>query len=213
MNLRVRAIRFHPMLRTRASIGLLLILGAMGYLSSCQRQVRQPAPSDPTWGKLEAELLTELNQLRLNPSAYAQQLPAGRLAPAVLSDLHQRQPLSPLRPASGLTQAASDWMTTSPQGETNEQAWASHLRRYGRWELLATRQQSVGQVRGRAILEALLADEGHREHRYHLLHPLYRRVGIACGPEPRHGSQCVIVYAGGFHAGRPAPPSPQSPKP
>ncbi|MBF2098768.1 MAG: hypothetical protein IGQ88_10380 [Gloeomargaritaceae cyanobacterium C42_A2020_066] len=196
------------MLLTRAAIGLLLILSALGHLSACQHQVRQPAPSDPTWAKLEAELLTALNQLRLNPRAYAQQIPAGRLPPTVLRDLQQRQSLSPLRPAAGLTQAARDWITTPPKGKTNEQAWASHLRRYGRWELLAARQQSVGYIRGAALLEALLADEGTREHRYHLLHPLYRRVGIACGPEPRHGSQCLIVYAGGFHPGRPAPPPP-----
>ena len=102
-----------------------------------------------------------------------------------------------LRRVSPLFHRAIGVGHTSSDGSTT----VTRLQRYGTWQV--TYDENIGYspiVHGSDMIQNLLIDDGvpDRGHRRNIFDPLVTVVGIACGPHPRFGSECVIVQAGGF---------------
>lgn len=118
------------------------------------------------------------------------------------------EPMDTLRPSRGLSLAARDH--AEDQGETSETGHEgrdgsspfTRIERYGKWLSTAGENIDYGNNVARRVVLSLIIDDGvsSRGHRKNIFNPLFKLVGIACGPHQRYRHMCVIDLAGGFKA-------------
>ena len=72
--------------------------------------------------------------------------------------------------------------------------------RYGKWTALIGENISYGAETPRDRVLALIIDDGipSRVHRKNIFNPIFRMIGIACGPHAKFSSMCVMDVAGGY---------------
>ena len=178
----------------------------------------------------EREVVNEINMMRADPALYAEKylVPLralyegdllkypGRTAIAThegisaldecIRELRHTRPLSTLSPCRGLSLAARDHVRDQgPTGQightgSDGSSLVTRLSRYGRWEIMAAENISYGYSQPRAIVAALLIDDGvpSRGHRENLLDNTFRVVGVDIGPHRGYGKMCVMDFANGY---------------
>ncbi|NTU91757.1 MAG: CAP domain-containing protein [Chlorobiaceae bacterium] len=184
-----------------------------GYLTSVERQV-----------------IIEINLMRSDPSGYAKQclvplrscyqgkllkysdqLPiltheGVKALDECIRALEQARPLPIFSPSDGLTLAARDHvMEQGPTGRTGHSGsdgstLLDRLERYGNWDVSVGENISYGFGEARAIVTALLIDDGvpSRGHRKNFLDSSFRFIGVGVGPHRVYNRMCVIDFAGVF---------------
>ena len=72
--------------------------------------------------------------------------------------------------------------------------------RYGKWTAPIGENISYGAETPRDLVLALIIDDGisSRSHRNNIFNPIFRMIGIACGPHAKFSSMCVMDVAGGY---------------
>lgn len=184
----------------------------------------RPHPANPysqPTADVESQALAiadTINQIRTNPSAYADWLetlrPAydhdiltlpgeGRLRTyegvAALDEaiafLRSLDPLPPLHVSPGIAQSAHDHlnaMTTS--GSESNTRLDDRLNRYGQWSGQAIEIQSYGNYTPEhTVLLAILNDGDPSRHaRTTLLSPEYGFIGVACGNASHRANLCLV---------------------
>lgn len=183
--------------------------------------------------RVERQLIIELNLMRSDPSGYAKQylvpirscyqgkllnypdqLPiltheGVKALDECIRELEQARPLPIFSPSDGLTMAARDHvMDQGPTGRTGHSGsdgstLLDRLDRYGNWDVSVGENISYGFGEARAIVTALLIDDGvpSRGHRKNFLDSSFRFVGVGVGPHRVYDIMCVIDFAGGFSSG------------
>ena len=178
----------------------------------------------------EPSILTALNQLRSDPSGYVGNLQRYRkyyhgdvVEIHGRPNLHTKEGVVPLDEAihalesmhadlgqlvlsKGLSHAAGDHVA-----DTGQRGLIGHkgadgsdlpkrIGRYGTWSGLIGEDIAYGERDSRAIILALLIDDGvpGRGHRKSLLDPRWHYVGIACGFHALYGTMCVLDFASGY---------------
>jgi uncharacterized protein YkwD len=166
---------------------------------------------------IEAGVLDELIYARTQPQAYARALQdearRSRAAgayddPAAFREavvfLQRQRPLSPLGSDRALALAADEHAAlqarngavghAGPHGESLGQ----RLNRYGAYAMLMGENIAYGYARPRDVVSQLIVDAGvpDRGHRSNIFNPLYREVGVACGPHPIYRVMCVTDFSG-----------------
>lgn len=171
-------------------------------------------------GAFEDAVLTELNQVRAHPQAYARELRRQEVADAGYGDesaareddpdaveeavdfLMRQPPLPPLARDGRLGAAAR--LHVRAQGPTGDVGHGEpgslgrRLQHEGLWAGLEAESISYGQRSPRAVIRQLVVDAGvpNRAHRRDLFGRAYQAAGVACGPHAQWGSMCVIDLAG-----------------
>lgn len=120
--------------------------------------------------------------------------------------LKQALPQGIMHPNKALSRAASDHQKdqakTGKTGHTGSDHSGSkeRIERYGEWQKRIAENIAYGNSSARQIVIFLLIDDGvkNRGHRANLLHPAYKKVGIACGKHPVYRTMCVMDFAGGM---------------
>jgi hypothetical protein len=191
-----------------------LVSGAAGVLA-CLLAVSSFAVARER--SIEAGVLDELNYARTQPQAYARMLQdearRSRAAgayddPAAFREavvfLQRQRPLSPLGSDRALERAADEHAArqarngdvghAGPRGETLSQ----RLNRYGAYAMLMGENIAYGYAQPREVVSQLIVDAGvpDRGHRSNIFNPLYREVGVACGPHPVYRVMCVTDFSG-----------------
>lgn len=111
-----------------------------------------------------------------------------------------------LSPSRGLSMAARDHVRNQgPTGtighEGPDGSQINHRAdRYGKWTALIGENISYGAETPRDRVLALIIDDGipSRRHRKNIFNPIFRMIGIACGPHAKFSSMCVMDVAGGY---------------
>jgi uncharacterized protein YkwD len=178
----------------------------------------------------EREVVVEMNMMRRDPPLYAQKYLAplrayyqgdllkypGKTPIATnegisaleecIRELKHAKPAPCLSPCKGLALSARDHVRDQGQtgaiGHTGSDgsSLVTRLNRYGRWEIFAGENISYGYSQARAIVAALLIDDGEpsRGHRKNLLNNSFKVVGVDIGPHREYGKMCVMDFAGGY---------------
>lgn len=117
--------------------------------------------------------------------------------------LNSQYPMDSLRRSWGMDLAARDQVVD--QGQTGAIGHegsdgskpSDRLNRYGTWRDMAAENISYGAETGAEVIRQLLVDDGvaSRSHRLMLLNPIFKKMGVACGPHPRYQVLCVMTYA------------------
>lgn len=181
----------------------------------------------------ERQLILELNLMRSDPSGYARQylvplrtcyqgkllkypdkLPiltneGVKALEECIRELEKHRPLPVFTPSEGLTMAArehvQDQSRTGRTGHSGSDGSTllDRLDRYGSWDVSVGENISYGFGEARAIVTALLIDDGvpSRGHRNNFLDSSFRLVGVSIGPHRVYDKMCVIDFAGGFSSG------------
>lgn len=123
-----------------------------------------------------------------------------------ITELKRAQPRKPLQPSRGLSRAADDH--TGDQGRSggtghtgsDGSSSAARMERYGGWGRRVGENISYGYDGAADILFQLVVDDGvqARGHRRNLMHPDFAFVGLSIGRHPKHGSLCVMDFAGEY---------------
>jgi len=159
---------------------------------------------------LEAGVIEELNLLRADPAAYADRLagavPGARRADveAAATALRAASPAPPLEADPRLSGAAIRHADDiGPPGlmshtGTDGSTLGARIRAQGLIASLTAEELSYGQSNPRAVVAQLVIDAGvaGAPHRRDLLNPVFRRVGVGCGPHKQHRKLCVITLSG-----------------
>ncbi len=164
--------------------------------------------------RFEAEVLSEINQARANPSRYARELLRTKVSygerghddPAALADAVEflmRQPrLAALTHNPRLAAAAADHVESQgPRGKVGHGrsgAFGKRLQANGVYAGLAAEAISYGQPTARDVVRQLVVDAGvpNRGHRRDIFGRNYQAAGVACGPHAKWEKMCVIEFAG-----------------
>ena len=177
-------------------------------------------------GELESSVVDEINLARSNPGAYAAILRDyrgyihGRLLevpgfePVSLAEgrdaveeaigfLERQASLPALFVSRGLSLAARDLVVDQGRSGSsgNEASDGSssldRMTRYGAWTGMAGEDVSYGPSFARAIVVALIVDDGlpTRLHRANIFSRDYSVMGLAAGRHPVYGTVCVIDFA------------------
>jgi uncharacterized protein YkwD len=120
--------------------------------------------------------------------------------------LRSVRPVTALSPSRGLSMAARDHVRNQgPKGaighEGPDGSKIDHRAdQYGEWTALIGENISYGMETPRERVLALIIDDGipGRGHRGNIFNPLFRMIGIACGPHAKFSSMCVMDLAGGY---------------
>lgn len=183
--------------------------------------------------ELESSVADEVNLARSNPAAYAGILRDyrgyihGRLlevpgfAPLPLEEgrsavdeaiafLERQEPLPALFVSRGLSLSARD--LASDQGRSGATGPTAsdgsspldRMTRHGAWTGTAGEDVSYGASFARAIVVALIVDDGlpTRLHRANIFSRDYSVMGIAAGRHPVYGTVCVIDFAWAYKEGQ-----------
>jgi len=183
--------------------------------------------------ELESAVADEINLARSNPVAYASVLRDYRsyvdgkslevpgFEPVLLAEgrgavdeaiafLERQKPMPALFVSRGLSLAARD--LASDQGRSgatgHEAADGSspfvRMTRHGSWTGTAGEDVSYGPSFARAIVVALIVDDGlpTRLHRANIFSKEYSVMGIAAGSHPVFGTVCVIDFAWAYREGQ-----------
>jgi uncharacterized protein YkwD len=169
----------------------------------------------------EDAVLSEINQIRANPQAYARELRHEQVRSARYGeegygvtrddpeavedaiDFLMRQPsLPPLQRDPRLAGAAR--VHVSRQGATGgvghgaSGGLGGRLRSQGMWAGLEAESISYGQRSPQDVVRQLVVDSGvpNRGHRRDMFGQAFQAAGVACGPHVQWGAMCVIDYAG-----------------
>lgn len=159
---------------------------------------------------LEAGVIEELNLLRADPAAYANLLagavPGARRADveAAIAALRAASPAPPLESDPRLSGAAIRHADDiGPPGLTTHtgtdgSTLGGRIRDQGLIASLTAEELSYGQSSPRAVVAQLVIDAGvaGAPHRRDLLNPVFRRVGVGCGPHKQYRKVCVITLSG-----------------
>jgi|GEM_PF-489380 len=154
-----------------------------------------------------AEVLAEINRVRADPAAYAEELSIGSSAPVVreaVDFLRHQAPMPPLDVNSNLQQSAIRHVID--QGRTGSR---SHLGTDGstvrqRVYAAGLRASLIGEEiafdadTAAGVVRQLVIDEGipDRGHRAVMFHDGLASAGAACGPHAAYRMICVIDIAG-----------------
>lgn len=173
------------------SVFLLLAVSLVAASAATNRlsAAKKTGPAD-TAGKLEQEVLDELNLARQKPQEYAKiveehrkrfkdgnafSLPGGmvittqegvKAVDEAIAFLKKAKPLAVLNPSFGLSLAARDHVADSgPTGHTGHNGTdgsdpAMRMKRYGDWETLMGENISYGHDNARIIVIQLIVDDG-----------------------------------------------------
>ncbi|MDB5446596.1 MAG: SCP-like extracellular [Phenylobacterium sp.] len=196
-------------MRAYASVCLGLFLASALFASSPARA-----------GGFEDQVLTEVNQIRAHPQAYARELRHAEVAQARYGDgygmaqedpdavedaidfLMRQPPLPPLQADRRLAAAARAHVAAQgPRGDVGHGgpgALGQRLQSHGLWAGLAAETISYGQRSPRDVVRQLVVDSGvpNRGHRKDLFGHAFQAAGVACGRHAEWGSMCVIDFAG-----------------
>lgn len=184
--------------------------------------------------QLEKDIVLHLNMARTEPDRYAREFIAPRQAyfegkkylepggPETFAGINTQEgvtavkecveallgenPLSPLVPSAGLSQAALDHAKDQSESgltghdgadQSNPQG---RVERYGQWLNTMGENIAYGQLTGREVVVGLLVDDGvpNRGHRKNIFNPGFTTVGVGCESHPRFDVVCVMAMAGGF---------------
>jgi len=159
-------------------------------------------------GRIDADVLFELNFARTRPADYAETLmergePSEALDEAV-DFLQSQDPLPPLAPSAILARAAASHAADQgPRGLVGHRGsdgsnLGQRIQRYGVWGGVAAEGISYGQASARDVVRQLIVDEGvpNRSHRQDIFSTSVRHAGVGCGPHRVWGAMCVIDFAG-----------------
>ena len=172
----------------------------------------QLPPRRPEPMSIRAEVIEEINRVRMNPLSYADliaarldsyQGPEGKAAIRETIDvLRATAPLRPLEPVEALEAAALDHVVDQGRnglrghkGSDGSEPF-DRVRRYlntnGAGENIA-----YGLWNAREMVMALLIDDGipSRGHRKNILNPSYELIGVAAGEHPEYRIVCVMDFA------------------
>lgn len=173
-------------------------------------------PSAAHAGRLEADVLAELNYARAQPRRYAQELAQGletgrsdfhtlddedpRVVEETIDFLMNQPPLPALRPLQGLEAAAAAHVRSQARrGEGHgPEPLSARLQRQGVFAGLSGENISYGYRTPRDVVLQLIVDSRvpGRGHRKTIFGRSWQAAGVACGPHPAYGSMCVIDFAG-----------------
>lgn len=178
---------------------------------------------------LEGAVVDELNRLRSNPAAYADDL-AGfsklyrgdtvtvpgymgvrtREGTAAVDDaiavITSVEPMPSLTRSPGLSRAARAYAyqlghqgVLTPSGDNT----SPHDRMINYGRVRGMFAENVGAVYREARLMILeqFVDDGveSRVHRYNIIGPMFRVVGVGCSPHPRYEVVCVMNFVEAYH--------------
>jgi hypothetical protein len=120
--------------------------------------------------------------------------------------LEATAPLPRMIVSRGMSLGAHDLVADhGPKGRTGHvgsdgsQSW-DRVTRYGEWDAAVAENIAYGYETARELVIQLLVDDGvpDRVHRVNILDPVFRVVGVACGPHETYKVFCVVTYAGGY---------------
>lgn len=163
----------------------------------------------------ESQVLAELNQVRSNPSAYANWLSQIKRSirtmegPGVIDEaihaLRATEPMLPLQRSVGMSVAAGDHVKDQgPRGtightDSNGVGPCQRVSRYGvlSHPQACSENVSYGMATPQDVVRQLIVDDGvpDRGHRRIVLNPRLAIAGVACGAHARYQTMCVIDYA------------------
>jgi hypothetical protein len=172
----------------------------------------------PGRGGFESQVLAELNQVRANPSTYANWLSQVKSSmitiegPGVIDEaihaLRATEPMPPLQRSIGMSIAAQDHVKDQgPRGTIGhtDSNGADPCQRVSRYGVLphpqgCSENVSYGMTTPQDVVRQLIVDDGvpDRGHRRIVLSPRLAIAGIACGAHARYRTMCVIDYAKTF---------------
>lgn len=120
--------------------------------------------------------------------------------------LRSVRPVTALSPSRGLSMAARDHVRNQgPKGTIGHEGPVGgqindRANRYGKWSALIGENISYGVETPREYVLTLIIDDGvpGRGHRENMFNPIFRKIGIACGPHAKFSSMCVMDLAGGY---------------
>jgi len=154
---------------------------------------------------LEKDIVRELNLVRTNPKAYAEQF----IKPCVLypsadvkecyTDMIKTKAMGLLSPSLGMTEAARyhvrDQSVTGAVGHSSSdgKTFDKRLDLFGKWSGAIAENISYGEDTAQGIVIQLLVDSGvsSKGHRRNILNPNYLLIGVATGPHAEYGVMCV----------------------
>lgn len=163
----------------------------------------------------ESQVLSELNEVRANPSAYANWLSrvknsittiegSGVIDEAIHA-LRSTESMPPLQHSMGMSIAARDHVKDQgPKGTIGhtDSNGAGPCQRVARYGVLphpqgCSENVSYGMMTPQDVVRQLIVDDGvpDRGHRKIVLNPRLAIAGIACGAHVRYRTMCVIDYA------------------
>lgn len=183
--------------------------------------------------ELESAIADEVNLVRSDPAAYAAvlrdyrgyihgpllevpgfeplRLDEGRSAvDEAIAFLERQEPMPALFVSRGLSLSAKDLvLDQGGSGATGHAASDGsspfdRMTRHGAWTGTAGEDVSYGPSFARAIVVALLVDDGQptRGHRVNILSRDYSVMGVAAGRHPVFGTVCVIDFAWDYREGQ-----------
>jgi uncharacterized protein YkwD len=155
---------------------------------------------------LAPAVLAEINYVRANPRAYAEQLRDGAVTPTTeeaIAELRGHRPVPPLSFEPGLGDSATrhaydEGRHASFEHDGSDGSTAGErMRRAGVWAGVLAEEMSAGEESARDVVRQMIVDEGvpSRGHRRDLLDPVLRRAGVGCAPHPVYGVICVVDLA------------------
>ncbi|MEH0194434.1 CAP domain-containing protein [Caulobacter sp. CCNWLY153] len=160
-------------------------------------------------------VLDEINYVRANPRAYADEL--RRSEPhygedpdalhEAIAELQRQRPLAPLTADGRIDDAARDHASAQgARGTVGHGATGSlgqRLRKYGVFAGMSAENISYGYEDPRDVVRQLIVDSRvpGRGHRRNILSAGYSSAGVACGGHRSYGAMCVIDFAGAMPEG------------
>lgn len=160
-------------------------------------------------------VLDEINYVRANPRAYADELrradPHYGEDPDALdeavAELQRQRPLPPLTADGRIDDAARDHASAQGARGTVGHGVAGslgqRLRKYGVFAGMSAENISYGYEDPRDVVRQLVVDSRvpGRGHRRNILSTGYSSAGVACGGHRSYGAMCVIDFAGAMPEG------------
>lgn len=181
----------------------------------------------PKYAEAIRGVVSEINECRENPAAYAYRLEswvemyAGNVryrdedVPVLttegvsalsqaISQLKRTPPSPPLLFSPGLFSAAQlHCEGLGAEGGTSHQGdlgLRQRLAKFGHWGGKVVEALDFGSIAAREVVVSLLIDDGlpTREHRTALVSPDYRLIGVGFGPHEAYKSVCTVLLATKF---------------
>jgi Cysteine-rich secretory protein family len=191
-------------------------INAKPSLMKDNKQTKNLIPLIARRDSFENQVLAELNQVRANPSAYANWLSQAKRSistmegPGVIDEaihtLRSTNSMPPLQHSMGMSIAARDHVKDQgPRGtightDSNGADPCQRVSRYGVLPQGCSENVSYGMTTPQDVVRQLIVDDGvpNRGHRRIVLNPRLAIAGVACGAHARYQTMCVINYAKTF---------------
>jgi uncharacterized protein YkwD len=118
--------------------------------------------------------------------------------------LRHQKPVPILTHDNRLTQAALEQVKdhgplgTVSHESTNGKTIAERIEKFCEWDTCCAENIDVGSITAIDAIVTLLVDDGlsSRVHRENLFNPLFKHIGLACGPHNVFGIITVLTYTG-----------------